>query len=214
MSLTSMVPSAPGTGIVRTMVLFWKSQTRIEARTTGGPGTTFRVVTGLTKSLVTMRLTSGRTEMPCGLKPSGGLSGHSCTRFRCASNSATRPGAPKSPAATAFTDLATKGGVDPKATYAPESYDAAFLLALAIQKKGSNTRDGLSAAVRAVTAPGGMVIMPGEWDKAVKALAAGQAIKYQGASGTLDFDKAGDVPGTIIEMTVKNGAFTEVGPAI
>jgi len=58
-----------------------------------------------------------------------------------------------------------------------------------------------------------MVIQPGEWDKAVKALAAGMAIKYQGASGNLDFDKNGDVPGTNIEMTVKNGTFTEVGPA-
>ena len=36
-----------------------------------------------------------RAEMPCGLKPSsGGLSGHSLTRFRPASNSASRPGAP------------------------------------------------------------------------------------------------------------------------
>src|SRR4029078_2882677 len=65
---------------------------------------------------------------------------------------ATRPGAPKGAAATAFTDLGTKGGVDPKATYAPESYDAAVLLALAIKKKGSSTRDGLTAALRAVTA--------------------------------------------------------------
>ena len=126
---------------------------------------------------------------------------------------ATKPGSPKTASATTFKDLATKAGVDPNATYSPESYDAAFLLALAIEKKGSATRDGLTAALRSVTAPGGMVILPGEWDKAKKAIAAGQAIKYQGASGPVDFDKNGDVPGTIIEMTVKNGAFTEIGPA-
>jgi branched-chain amino acid transport system substrate-binding protein len=74
---------------------------------------------------------------------------------------ATKPGAPKTPGSAAFKDLAAKGGVDPNATYSPESYDAAFLLALAIQKKGSATRDGLTAALRAVTAPGGMVIQPG-----------------------------------------------------
>jgi len=35
----------------------------------------------------------GRPEMPCGLNPSsGGFSGHSCTRFRCSSNSASRRG--------------------------------------------------------------------------------------------------------------------------
>jgi branched-chain amino acid transport system substrate-binding protein len=126
---------------------------------------------------------------------------------------ATKPGSPKIPSAAAFKDLATKAGVDPTAVYSPESYDAAFLLALAVQKKGSATRDGLTAALRAVTAPAGMPILPGEWDKAVKALAAGQAIKYQGASGPLDFDKNGDVPGTIVEMTVKNGSFAEVGQA-
>src|SRR5262249_29001589 len=117
-------------------------------------------------------------------------------------------------AAKTYIDLATKAGVDPKSTFSPESYDAAFVLALAVQQKGSATRDGMSAAVRAVTTPGGTAILPGEWDKAVKALAAGQKVSYQGASGLTSFDKNGDVPGNIVEMTVKGGTFVEVGPAL
>jgi branched-chain amino acid transport system substrate-binding protein len=127
---------------------------------------------------------------------------------------ATKPGSPKLAGADIFKDLATKGGVDPNAVFSPQSYDAAFILALAIEKKKSATRDGLSQAVRDVSSPPGVVILPGEWAKAKAALAAGMDINYEGASGPLDFDKVGDIAGTIVEMKVANGAFSEVGPAL
>ena len=38
----------------------------------GSPGTTLSVLAGSMKSLVTIRLSSGRAEMPCGLNPSAG----------------------------------------------------------------------------------------------------------------------------------------------
>jgi branched-chain amino acid transport system substrate-binding protein len=127
---------------------------------------------------------------------------------------ATKPGTPKLVGSDAFKAVATKAGVDPDAVFGPQSYDAAFVLALAVQKNGNAGRDGLSAAVRAVATPPGVVILPGEWEKARQALAAGMDINYEGASGPVDFDQLGDVAGVIVEMKVANGTFSEVGPAL
>ena len=72
-----------------------RSQTRMIPRSSGSPGTTFSELAGIMKSDVTIRLRSGRAEMPCGLKSCvGGSAGHSATSCRLASNSATRPGVP------------------------------------------------------------------------------------------------------------------------
>jgi branched-chain amino acid transport system substrate-binding protein len=125
---------------------------------------------------------------------------------------AMRPGSPTSAGTDAFVALATAAGVKPDSTYAPQSYDAAFILALALQKTGGK-KDGLSQAVRDVATAPGDVILPGEWQKAVDAIKAGTDVNYEGASGPVEFDAAGDVPGVVVEMTVKGGKFAEVGPA-
>lgn len=126
----------------------------------------------------------------------------------------TKPGSADLPGTEIFNAASTAAGLDPTAIFAPQAYDATFILALAIQQKGSADRDGMSAAVRAVSSAPGTVILPGEWEKAVAALAAGEDINYEGASGQHEFDEAGDVPGTIVEMVVKNGSFEEVGAAM
>jgi len=126
----------------------------------------------------------------------------------------TKPGSADLPGTALYNDAATAAGLDPTAIFAPQAYDAAFILALAIEKKGSADRDGMSAAVRDVASAPGTVILPGEWAKAKAAIAAGEDINYEGASGQHEFDAAGDVPGTIVEMVVKGGSFEEVGPAM
>jgi branched-chain amino acid transport system substrate-binding protein len=125
---------------------------------------------------------------------------------------ATRAGAYAGESATVYTTLATEAGQDPAATYAPQAYDAGFLLALAVQKNGSANREGLSAALREVASAPGEKILPGEWAKAVELIAAGTDIDYEGAGGPLDFDEAGDVDGIIVEVAWENGAFVEKGP--
>jgi len=125
---------------------------------------------------------------------------------------ATRAGAYTGDSAAIYTKLATDAGQDPAATYAPQAYDAAFLLALAIEKNGSAAREGLSAALREVASAPGEKILPGEWSKAVELIKAGTDIDYEGAGGPLDFDAAGDVNGIIVELEVKDGKFVEVGP--
>jgi branched-chain amino acid transport system substrate-binding protein len=124
---------------------------------------------------------------------------------------ATRAGAYTGESAEIYKKLATDAGQDPAATYAPQAYDAGFLLALAVQKNGSAKREGLSQALRDVAGPPGEIIHPGEWAKALELLAAGKDIDYDGAGGPLDFDAAGDVNGIIVEVDVKDGKFTEIG---
>ncbi|WP_246018316.1 ABC transporter substrate-binding protein [Pelagibacterium montanilacus] len=124
---------------------------------------------------------------------------------------ATRAGAFDGDSADVFMSLAEEAGIDGASVYAPQAYDAAFLLALAIEKNGSADREGVSAALREVASAPGETIMPGEWEKAVELIAAGEDINYVGAGGELDFDDNGDVDGVIVEMTVESGEFVEVG---
>ncbi|WP_459382084.1 ABC transporter substrate-binding protein [Halomonas sp. NCCP-2165] len=120
---------------------------------------------------------------------------------------ATRPGSPDIPGAELFAEMATEAGIDPSAVFAAQAYDAAFLLALAIEQNGNAEREGLSAALRSVSSAPGEVILPGEWEKAVELIAAGEEINYEGASGSHEFDDNGDVPGVVVEMTVEDGRF-------
>ncbi len=124
----------------------------------------------------------------------------------------TKPGTPDAPGAKVFKDLAVAAGLDPSKIYGPEAYDAAFLLALAIEKNGAK-REGLSAAVHEVATAPGEVILPGEWKKAKDIIDAGGDVNYEGATGPVDFDAHGDVAGFILEETVKDGHWVEVGPA-
>jgi ABC-type branched-subunit amino acid transport system substrate-binding protein len=99
-------------------------------------------------------------------------------------------------------------GEVPPLPFIAEAYDATFLMALAIQAAGSTDRTAVRDALRGVASAPGVLIMPGEWDKAVTALAAGQDIDYVGAAGSQDFDAAGDVPGTIGVWTILDGEIT------
>ena len=86
-------------------------------------------------------------------------------------------------------------GGDPDAIFATTSYDAAFLLALAVEKAGGKKED-VAAAMAEVSNGEGETIRPGEWKKAKELIAAGKAIDYKGAAGDHNFDEKGDVPGT------------------
>lgn len=123
---------------------------------------------------------------------------------------ATRAGAPTGESVDLYNAF-TAEGFTANATYAPQAYDAAFLLALAIEKNGSTDREGLSSALRDVASAPGETIRPGEWAKAKELIAAGTDINYEGAGGSLDFDEAGDVDGIIVELAVEGGAFVEKG---
>jgi branched-chain amino acid transport system substrate-binding protein len=125
----------------------------------------------------------------------------------------TKPGAPDSTGARVFNKYAWADNLNPAGAFVGQSYDAAFLLALAIEKNGKAERAGIAQALRAVATPPGEVILPGEWAKAKALIKAGKEINYEGATGSLDFDVAGDVSGVIIEMgvNVREGSLIEFG---
>ncbi|WP_404386209.1 ABC transporter substrate-binding protein [Caenispirillum salinarum] len=96
------------------------------------------------------------------------------------------------------------GELPPK-PYIDSAYDATFLLALAAEKAGSDDPKAVRDALRDVSSPPGIEVLPGEWEKAKKLIANGQDIDYQGAAGPVNFDVNGDVLGTYEEWTVEDG---------
>lgn len=100
-----------------------------------------------------------------------------------------------SPAFKAFATAYAKDGADPNAPYVAHGYDAVFVMAMAIQKAGAADRSKISKALREVANAPGEVILPGEWEKALGLIKAGKDVNYQGASGDIEFDENGDVPG-------------------
>ena len=96
----------------------------------------------------------------------------------------------------AFAAAFEAAGNNPSAPFVTHGYDIGFLMALAIEKAGAADRGKISAALREVANAPGMVIRPGEWEKAKGAIAAGEDINYEGASGAIEFDENGDVAGT------------------
>ena len=124
---------------------------------------------------------------------------------------ATKPGIPDIVGQNVFADEMRAMALDPNAIFAGQAYDAAFLIALAIEENGSADKAGLSAALRKVSSAPGEVILPGQWEKAKKLIAEGKDINYEGAAGSHEFDEKGDVPGLIIEMAVENGKIIEKG---
>ncbi len=120
---------------------------------------------------------------------------------------ATQPGG-DSAGADAFAKVAEANGLELDGPFRAEAYDAMALIALAMQKKGSVGRDGMSAAVRDVANAPGEEILPGELGKALEILAGGGDVNYQGATG-VEFDDAGDPPGSYLVMEVKDGKFEQ-----
>jgi branched-chain amino acid transport system substrate-binding protein len=118
----------------------------------------------------------------------------------------TLPGSDaENPSYQAFAAAFEPTGRDPAGPFIAHGYDAAFLVALAIEQAGAADRAKISEALRAVAGPPGTVNGPGEWAKAKAAIAAGEAIDYQGATGPVDFDENGDVAGLYQLNTVGDG---------
>ena len=85
----------------------------------------------------------------------------------------------------------------PPLPFITNAYDATAVIGLAAftaKSKGlpltsANIRDNL----RAVANPPGEKVHPGEFQKAFDLIKQGKAINYEGAAGSVDFDKVGDV---------------------
>ena len=107
-------------------------------------------------------------------------------------------------------------GALPNLPFIDTTYDAVATIGLAAAWAHVNGHDITPASIReglrAVNTPGGQHVGVGDFTAALEALAAGTAIDYTGAAGTVDYDALGDVitpvqvwqflDGEIVEATV------------
>ena len=87
-----------------------------------------------------------------------------------------------SPGAAKWQEMAAAAGIDGTSAFAPESYDAAALIMLAMQAAGSSASADLAGKVMDVANAPGEEIYPGELAKALELIKAGTDIDYVGAT--------------------------------
>jgi ABC-type branched-subunit amino acid transport system substrate-binding protein len=125
----------------------------------------------------------------------------------------TAPGSPdKGEASTAFDELYTSSeptDVD-RQTFDTQNFDATVLCYLSAVAAGSTDGKDMAGEIVNVSAPPGT---PYTWEQlaeAIKALQNGDDIDYQGASGALDLDDAGDATAGVYDIYEFQGSNLEV----
>ena len=116
--------------------------------------------------------------------------------------------APSVELAEAFTNL-VGGAFNATSPFAPESYDAAALIMLAMQAAGSSDPGVYKDHVMNVANAPGEKIAAGELAKGLEILANGGDIDYVGASG-VELVGPGEAAGNYREITIDGGAITTV----
>jgi branched-chain amino acid transport system substrate-binding protein len=111
--------------------------------------------------------------------------------------------------ADAFMAYAKENGISGDGPFIPESYDAAALLVLAMQAAGSADRAALQSKMMMVANAPGKKIGPGDIGKALKIIAAGGDVDYQGATN-VEFNETGEVFGSYRELEIDNGQWTTI----
>ena len=121
---------------------------------------------------------------------------------------ASRPGS-MGPSAKKWKKVGGAAGIDTNGSFTAESYDAAALIVLAIQAGNSADRSSIAKHVMAVANAPGKKIYPGQLKKALKLLAKGKAVDYEGATA-VTFADVGEATGAFVEMEVKGKDFKAV----
>ena len=104
------------------------------------------------------------------------------------------PGNPQSTAVEDFKRIyEERTGGDPNQQLISEAFDGATVIALAIEKAGSDDPVAVRDALRPVANPPGEIVGPGDIAKALELVREGKDINYVGAAGDIDFDENGDV---------------------
>ena len=127
----------------------------------------------------------------------------------------TAPGSEGNPALSIFeTAYEETYGFPVTHPFMAEHYDATVLIALAAAKAGSTTDSAaIRDALRFVANAPGEVVGPGRdgISRALRLIAEGKDVNYEGAGGIVDFDENGDVFGTIEIWQVKDGEIQSTG---
>ena len=120
----------------------------------------------------------------------------------------TLPGV-EGPGADAFAALGEANNVVTDSSFTGESYDAAALLALAIEAAGEATPEGIAANILNVANAPGEEILPGELARGLEILREGGEINYIGATD-VDLVGPGEAAGSFREYVVEDGQFVTV----
>ncbi|TCD16561.1 ABC transporter substrate-binding protein [Oricola cellulosilytica] len=120
----------------------------------------------------------------------------------------TAPGSDSEGAAN-FDKMAADAGITGTGPYRGESYDAAALMILAMQKAGAADRSAIAGNIMEIANAPGEQIGPGELDKALELVAAGTDIDYQGATN-VEFTDVGEALGSYKELVIEGGAWKTV----
>jgi branched-chain amino acid transport system substrate-binding protein len=119
---------------------------------------------------------------------------------------------PSTPAFSAYASAfqAKYGKPADPGTFSENVYDAAYLLAGAMQAGNKADAATIAANIRAVSSPPGMAVGPGQWAQIRAALSAGTDVNYDGASGAVDLDVNGETTAPYDIWKVAAGAITVV----
>ena len=109
-----------------------------------------------------------------------------------------------------YTQMAEEAGFDGTSPYAPESYDAAALFLLAMQKAESMDPAVYKDHIMDVANAPGTEIYPGELAKALELIKNGEDIDYVGASA-VELIGPGESAGTYRMIEVQDGENVTVG---
>ena len=80
-------------------------------------------------------------------------------------------------------------GSEPR-VFSPHSYDALFLMALAIHKGGEASGTAIANNIRSVSRGSGPTVTVGEFQEAIDAIDNGEDVNYQGASSPVDLNES------------------------
>jgi ABC-type branched-subunit amino acid transport system substrate-binding protein len=115
----------------------------------------------------------------------------------------TAPGTPEEdPATVAFDELYTQA--EPRdverQTFDAQNFDAVILCYLAAVGAGNTEGADMAEVVQEISAPGGTEYTWEDLPEAIEALQNGEDIDYQGASGAIDMDEAGDATAGVYDI--------------
>lgn len=98
----------------------------------------------------------------------------------------------------------------PPVPYIDTAYDAVYTIALAAVAADSTDPVDIRDHLRAINDPDGEVVGPGDFAEAADLLNAGEAVNYEGASGSVNYDANGDVAGTFGHWEIQNGEYKTI----
>jgi branched-chain amino acid transport system substrate-binding protein len=140
------------------------------------------------RSFVTDGLASDSLPKDVGRRVTDGLRG-------------TAPGVPEQdPASEAFDRLWDEAGGPNRQTFDAQNFDAVILCYLSAVAAGSTDGREMADAVRSISSPPGTKFTWKQLPDAIRALQDGKDIDYQGASGPIDMNQAGDASAGVYDV--------------